>query len=351
MSSFVTVSRKDNEFWSLLTGRFSKTHFAKPVKNLYVNSSEETVTFKIVEREQLSLWKSLYQWYSLARNIYLLFPILGGVSFLSYQYGKVPLDILCFSGLSLQSFLMAITLFNDYHDYIHGVDRVSENSSKKPLVQGLIRPYQAHQLAYVFLGVSSLLAGYCFVYNPMSLIFAAVAFVIASLTALPIVSKKYKGLSSFMSFTLAGPLLVLGYEYLFFQTLSLNSTLLGFVFGLHALKYDFCKQVQNIFYSSKAQLVTVSGFLGFERSKYLYSFLSLSHIALLTLFVSFSGQMNMSILIIVALGFEFYINRLFLRASSFLSSDLENCIGLQKLHYCIEGSLIMFISLSPLWLS
>ena len=48
MNQFVTISKNDKQFWPMLTGRFSKTHFAQPVKNLYVNSDDETVTLSLI---------------------------------------------------------------------------------------------------------------------------------------------------------------------------------------------------------------------------------------------------------------------------------------------------------------
>ncbi|NQZ20167.1 MAG: hypothetical protein HRT44_13060 [Bdellovibrionales bacterium] len=154
-----------------------------------------------------------------------------------------------------------------------------------------------------------------------------------------------------MTFILAGPLLVLGYEYLLFENLSYPSALLGFIFGLHALKYDFSKQVRDIYYSSKAQVFTFSNFVGFERSKWLYLCLSLVHVMALGLFAYMVGQTQLWSLVIVALAFESYINTLFFGAHSFLSSNISYSMGLQKLHYALENSLVVFFFLSPLWLS
>ena len=162
MSEFVTLSRKNKEFWPILTGRFSKTHFAQPVRSLNVNCSDETVTFKIIKKKSSSLFEALRQWYSLSRNIYLAFPVLGGLSFLFYQYEYASLGLVLLSFLSLESFFMALTLYNDYSDYVNGVDRVNEYNINKPLVHGLIRPYQAYHLAAVFLILSFLLGSYCF---------------------------------------------------------------------------------------------------------------------------------------------------------------------------------------------
>ncbi|MCJ8277958.1 MAG: hypothetical protein MJK18_14040, partial [Bdellovibrionales bacterium] len=167
----------------------------------------------------------------------------------------------------------------------------------------------------------------------------------------PLISKRYKGLTVVMTFILAGPLLVLGYEYLLFENLSYPSALLGFIFGLHALKYDFSKQVRDIYYSSKAQVFTFSNFVGFERSKWLYLCLSLVHVMALGLFAYMVGQTQLWSLVIVALAFESYINTLFFGAHSFLSSNISYSMGLQKLHYALENSLVVFFFLSPLWLS
>lgn len=351
MSQFLTLSKNDEQFWSTLTGQFSKTHFAQPIRNLYVNSKDETITFKIIEKPSLSLFGALVQWYSLARNIYLVFPIVGGVSFLTAQYGMAPLDLLFTSIFALQFFLMALTLYNDYSDYVNGVDRVNEYSSQKPLIKGLMRPFQARQLAIFFLGCSFVFATYCFVMKPMTLAFAAVALLIGtSLTATGF-SHKLKGLSLVGTPLLAGPILVLGYEFLLFGRISLASGLLGLIFGIHALKYEFCKQVRDIFYNSKAQVVTLSTFLGFENSKSVYSLLSLAHVTALVLFAMQVPKPELYLIVVVAICFEAYLNQIFYGAQSFLSSNISDCLSLQKLHYTIENSLLVFIFLSPVWLS
>lgn len=351
MSQLITISRDDKQFWPMLTGRFSKTHFAQPVKNLYVNSADETVTFKIIEKNSLSLTGALAQWYSLARNIYLIFPILGGISYLTATYGVGELDLIISSVLGLQTFLMSLTLYNDYSDYINGVDRVNDYSSKKPLIQGLVRPYQAQQLAVVLLGASVLFSLYCFIQRPMTLVFALLALGIGFFFSSPIINKKYKGLSVVMTFILAGPLLVTGYEYLLFEQFSWASVTLGFVFGLHALKYDFCKQVRDIYYSSKAHVYTVSNYVGFERSKWIYTLLSITHLVALSFFAYTVDRLDLYALVVVGICFEAYINHLFIGAHSFLSSNIGYCLGLQKLHYTMENCLLVFFFLSPLWLS
>ncbi len=351
MNSFVTVSKDDKQFWPLLTGRFSKTHFAQPVSSLYVNSKKETITFKIVEKSSRSLFGALAQWYSVARNIYLIFPIIGGLAFLASNFGWPSWDLVLTSFLSLQFFLMSMTLYNDYSDYLNGIDRVNEYNSQKPLVQGLIRAYQARQLAFVFFLLSSAFAAYCFWQRPETLLFGLLAFVIAASLVSQRVSRSLRGLSVLTNFVLAGPLLVIGYEYLLYGHMSLASGLLGAIFGLHALKYDFLKQVREIFYNSKAQVSTLSTYLGFERSKKLFTLFSCIHLAALAYFTIHLGVKELWLLFVVSLYFEVYLNNLIHKAASFLSSNINQGLSLQKLHFTIESSLILFIFSSSLWLS
>ncbi len=335
----------------MLTGRFSATEFAQPVRSLAVNSAEETVTFKIIEKQSLSLMGALSHWYSLARNIYLVFPIIGGLAFLTATYGAPPLDLLLACLLALQFFLLALTLFNDYSDYISGFDRINEYSSGKPLIQGLMRPYQAKQLAAVFFSLSVCFASYCFLIKPASLALAGAALVLGWSLGSGLVGRRFKGVSLIATFLMGGPLLVLGLELLLYGQMTLASALLGGVFGYHALKYDFSKQVRDIYYSSKAKVVTLSTLFGFERSKFLYSLMSLFHISVLIIFALESQIREVSLILIVSLFFEIYINNLFYRAPSFLSSNISHSMSLQKFHYTIESSLFVFVFLSPLWLS
>ena len=350
MSQFVTVNRNDSQFWPMLTGKFSKTHFAQPIRTLYVKSKNEQVTFKIIERSQSSLLTALVQWYSLARNIYLVFPIMGGLALLFARYGALQWDLVAASVVCLQLFLMALTLYSDYHDYINGIDRINEHNFKKPLLKGIIRPYQAVQLAGAFLGLSLVLAAYLFWQQPMTLFFAAAAFAISYLFSSSIFGQKFKGYTSLMSFFLAGPLLILGLEYLLFSQLSFVSIVMGLIYGLHALKYDYCKQLRDIFYNSKAQVVTFSTSLGFEKSKYAYSLISLTHLVFVWSLARVIDEPMLYLLLIVGVGFEIYINRLLYGAASFLSANVTQCMDLQKLHFTIENFLLICILLSPLWI-
>jgi len=335
----------------MLTGKFSKTQFAQPVRNLSVNSFEETVTFKIIEKNSLSLAGALSQWYSLSRNIYLVFPIVGGLSYLAATYGVPDLALFLSSTLCLQFFMLGLTLYNDYSDYVNGIDRINEYSSKKPLVMGLVRPYQARQLAVAFFALSFLTAGYCFFMKPMTLILAGVVFFFGLSLSSTFVSRRYKGVSLIATFLMGGPLLILGFEYLFYDRVTVASALLGGVFGYHALKYDFSKQVRDIYYSSKAKVVTLSTLFGFERSKFLYSLMSVFHLGVLGAFAWESGVSEVAMIFVVSLCFEVYINSMFYNAPSFLSSSISTCLSLQKLHFTIESSLFVFLFLSPIWLS
>ena len=351
LSEFITLSRKNKQFRLFLTGRFSKTHFAQPIRNLNVNCSDEVVTFKIIERKSPSLLGALKQWFSLSRNIYLTFPVIVGLSFLFYRYGGGAYELILFSFLSLEFFFMALVLYNDYSDYVNGVDRVNEHNFDKPLVHGLIRPYQAYHLSVIFLFFSFLFGSYCFFRKPLIVVLVLwVLFVGFTFTSMAF-NRRYKGFNLFNTFWMTGPLLILGYEFLLYDRFSLASALLGGILGYHALKYDFCRQVRDIYYNSKARITTLSTLLGFETSKFVYSFLSLGHILILIFFAFITVQREIVLLIVVSLCFEIYINHRLYKATSFLSSRISDCLSLQKLHYTVESSLFVFIFLSPLWLS
>gem|GEM_PF-2174376 len=349
MAEFVTVSRKDQQFLPLLLGTFSKEKFAKPVKTLYVKSPQEQVTFKIQEKTQTSLVKALASWYSLSRNIYLIFPFVGGLALMISLNGPANWDLVLIAALSLEAFLMALTLYSDYHDYVNGIDRINEHNFKKPLLKGLIRPFQALFLAKIFLTVSLLVASYLFYVQPLTLAFAGAAFSLTFIFSSSILGKKLKGLTSFLLFFLAGPLLIYGLEFLLYQKISLELIFISFTYGLHAFKYDYCKQLRDIFYNSKAKIVTVSTAFGFERSKLLYSLASFVHLSALVGLVLAVDRPEFLVLAIVTVAFEVYNNRLLYMASSFLSSKVGQCLDLQKLHFFIETSLLVFLSQMPLW--
>ena len=351
MSRFITLSKNDPDFHSFLSGQFSSSEFAIPIRNLNVNSASESVTFKIIAMNESSLVKAFFHWYSLAKNIYLIFPILGGLSFLTFYHGDADPILVLLSAIALHFFLLSMTLRNDYYDYVNGFDRINEYELKKPLLMGLIRPYQAKRWSLFLFGLSVIFGSYCFFRQPWALAFALVGLLLSFGIGSNYTSRSYKGLSLVATFLMGGPLLVLGYEYLLYQTLSLPSLLLGGMFGYHALKYDFARQVRNIYFSSKANLITLSALFGFERSKPLYSLMSLLHLALLGGLILVTGKQELGLIFVVALFFEAYINKTLYSAESFLSSNIANCMSLQKLHYSLECSLLVFVFLGPQWLS
>ena len=125
--------------------------------------------------------------------------------------------------------------------------------------------------------------------------------------------------------------------------------LVGFLYGFHAFKYDFTKQMRDLFYNSKAKIKNLSTSIGFEKSKAFYSGLSLFHLAILGVLIVQFQNPQFFVLLILAFLFEIYINRLIFGAASFLSSNMRQAMGLQKLHFCVETFIAIFLFLSPLW--
>lgn len=351
VQEFITISKSDPQFRTYLEGDFSQTQYAQPVQSLFVTQPQEQVTFKLISQPSFSWPIALSSWYSLERNFFLFFPILVSMSYLYHEKLEMDLSLMVSSILGLQFFLLALTLYNDYHDYIYGFDRVNENNHRKPLVMGFIRAYQARQLALVFFVLAIAVSSWCFWMKPLTLVFAFLASC-AGLTL--VIGQKWQFLRSWSllaTFLMVGPLLVVGFEFLFYDTVSTESIMLGLLLGLHALKYDYLKQMREIYYSTKVHISTFANRLGFEKSKRFYLLLSLAQIVVLVFWVRELGFGLLALLIPVTVIFEIFINRWVQTAPSFLSSQMTYAQSLHKLQFFSECGLMTFIFLSPIWLA
>lgn len=338
---YVTVHRSDPEFFPLLVGSFSEEKFAKPVRTFGLKTEREKVTFQILPKQKLRLGRALFSWLSLPRQVYFFAPLLTLACFLLTSEPGLSVLHLLATVFGLLCFVISLTLYSDYNDYVMGVDRVNENNFSRPLLVGEIRPYQALLLAKAFLGLALLCALAMAVYRPLTILFSLLAFAISFIVFSGFQNQKMKSQSGWAHFLLSGPLLSLGLQYVFLQKITGEYCLLGCILGLYGYKADFCKNMRDIFFNGQARVLHLTNRLGFDRSKLFYSLLSFLQMGLWSLLLFyFSPQFVVPVLLLVLI-FEIYVNNRIYYAPSFLSSRIAQALEIQRLQIIAECGVFM----------
>jgi len=340
---YITVNRSDPEFLPLLVGEFSEEKFAKPIRTFGLKTEREKVTFQILPKKKLRLGKALFSWLSLPRQVYFVAPIASTIAFLSFQGVSLSFRDVGLTICGLVCFVLSLTLYSDYNDYVMGVDRGNENNFNRPLLVGEIRPFQALLLAKVFLGLAVISGLWMAILRPYVMLFAGIAFAISFFVFSGFKNQKMKSLSGLAYFFLSGPLLVLGLQYLFARELSFPFLLLGGLYGLCGLKADFCKNMRDIFFNGQAKVRHLTNRLGFDKAKVFYSFLSMLQFSFWALLLNFVNPSIVFPVLFLTLVFEIYINNLILKAPSFLSSRMTQALEVQRLQILAESG--VFITL------
>ncbi len=134
-SEFRTAKKGTSEFDQLIRGTFSATQRALPVHNLRVGSSEEEVTFEIVDKKEVKPWVAYRGFIGPKKLLYVLFPIF----YFSMLHWSQPFlhsaELECLI-LGLVLSLLAVQMKVDTQDFISGYDRIRSDKSQKVLNKG-----------------------------------------------------------------------------------------------------------------------------------------------------------------------------------------------------------------------
>lgn len=333
MLQLKTLSKNDPEFRAYLTGSFSRTLRALPVKSLNVSTSSESVTFQlvpvteIVKPSFLRLWAQVFRLHNL---IYVLFPLYLILTKATLdEVGFDPLLALL-SGLGAVSVTLGAFLLSDYFDHMKGVDRVHPQSGSRAIQNGWVTAGATKSWALIYLCLGLILGLPALWVFPELLVMVSVPALVAFLAWIsPRFGLKYKCGAEVAVFLLFGPLLTVGYQIAIGAGFDLESIFLGCLTGMHFVFLVQLKNFRSLVVNSQAGFGNTMSFLGFERGKRLLEVYWLGFIVLMAIYQWFyhSPEWFLGFVIlpvVFSLGFLLSLRRL----KSPLGSRLESVVGM-----------------------
>lgn len=332
---FITLKKSDPEFMNYLTGRFSSQERALPYYTNDISLQSEQVTFKLVATSNLKKPNVFEAVNSLGLGR-LAVSLLPATTAFAVSGSKDILSFLLIS-ICLFTFHFAISLFNDYHDYVLGVDRVDETNPRNPLKKGWFRAIDFLNWGWFSLVLCTISFLFLYLGAPHVLWLAIPGMLIGLELALNIFGIKYIGFSELIFFVFLGPLLMLSVEWTLSAKITWAQLNLGIFWGLCAVQYVFLKQLRNIYSDSKAKIHTLAIKLGFDKSKVFYSLLTFAAIAPLWLWIHLTGKSSLYVILVVYILLSIYSVYFVMRSNSFLSSLLAYSQTQLQMRYWVIG--------------
>lgn len=268
---FKTLQISDPEFESYLMGDFSETQRAIPIKTLNVNSATETVTFKIVNVDDIEYpnpFEFLAKVFRVHHLLMVIFPLLLVLT-------KNTTDHLIGDGVSvLLATLGVIFGFvaagfrNDYMDHIKGLDRISEEAGSRVIQQGWLTAKEVRRYSFFFLTLALICSIPLVIVQPALLIIVILSLVVAlwaQFTKRHAFKHQIGGELSI--FLLLGPLLTTGYQMALGVPFDWEVVFLGSIWGWMVLFLIHLKNFGQIMILSQAKFQNTVTWLGFDRSR------------------------------------------------------------------------------------
>ncbi len=271
MGDLITLSKGSKDFDSYLLGTFAPDKRALPLQTLNVNSSAETVTFKIVPVSEIGRPSFLQigaQVLKIRSLLLVLVPLFLMVTKnIADSTLMDPLSTMLATFGVLLAFL-AVNVRNDYLDHMLGVDRVLEESGSRAIQKGWVTAARLKSISSVLLILSLLCA------LPLVLTYNSLAGVIAMGLVIGLWAQfkrknsfKYRIGGELALFVMLGPLLTVGYQLAMGAPFDGESVWIGCVWGWLTLFVVHLRNFRNIFTSSQAGFNNTVNWLGFDKTR------------------------------------------------------------------------------------
>lgn len=294
MSRYVTFTKQDTEYPRYLWGSFSKEERAIAVKSLNVNTSEESITFEIQPKKNISFKEKWIASLKIPRLILVLLPLFI-LFFTTMRVTEMDHPLESFLATLGVIFLHYFAIYrNDYKDYVIGTDRVSDENDNL-IMKGYYSAIELKRVALVCLGIGILLGLPSVILNPVILPMLSLVAVFAAIIYSGMGwGSKNRPLGEFFVFLTYGPLLALGYQFTLVGGYNYEGLAIGVICGFINLILIHLRNFERILSYSRAQLKSTIVLLGFEKSKML---LLLMWIGLGILFMGYSWFFDYEILL------------------------------------------------------
>ncbi len=271
MSSLITLSKNSPEFESYLLGTFDRSKRALPVQTLNVNSAAETVTFRVVDLNEIKLPSGIKIFFQSlkVRSYFLVLMPLFLVLIKNLSEGNVfdPWGaLLVVAGLKLA--FASANLRNDYLDHMKGLDRVLGESGSRAIQNGWITAAQVKFISNIFLALALVCALPLVVAIPETLwVVGAGLFVGLWAQFQKQNSFKYQIGGELAIFVLLGPLLTLGAQMAMGGGFDIQVLCLGALWGWAVLFVVHLRNFRSILPSIQAGFSNTVNWLGFDKAR------------------------------------------------------------------------------------
>lgn len=271
MGDLITLSKDSKDFDSYLLGTFSPDKRALPLQTLNVNSSSETVTFKIVpvaDIDRPGFLQIASQVLKVRSLLLVLVPLFLMVTKnIADSTLMDPFSTMLATFGVLLAFL-AVNMRNDYLDHMLGVDRVLEESGSRAIQKGWVTAARLKNISSVLLALALVCA------LPLVLTYNSLAGVIAVGLVIGLWAQfkkrnsfKYRIGGELALFVLLGPLLTVGYQLSMGAPFDAESVWIGLVWGWLTLFVVHLRNFRSILTSSQAGFNNTVNWLGFDKTR------------------------------------------------------------------------------------
>lgn len=275
---FVTVEKQDPLFKKYLWGKWqglpglNKSDCILPIETLNLNSSEEVVTFQILQKDEIrrpSVFQFLTSLIKLKSYILILLPLFYVLS-KNYATNRFhdPFS-LALSALAMLFFYAGINIRNDVIDHVSGYDRVNFAFTNKPISLGWLTAAKAAYLSWVLFGISIVMA------------FPALVLEVELLRLLVVVvglflagqffsqnSYKQQTWGELILFLLIGPGLAAGFQVSLGAGIDTQILAFGFLWGFAVLFLIHIHHFSHLLTSSQARIQNTITKMGFDRAQF-----------------------------------------------------------------------------------
>ncbi len=274
-NKYKTLHRSDAEFNSYLWG--SGLHQIQgtiplPLETLNLGAADETVTFEIIKKDQISkpsIIKFISSLIKLPNYILILMPFFYILvkAYTSNQSFDAFTGSL--SGIAMLFLFAGLNIRNDVSDHISGYDRVNLSNRKRPIAQGWITAYRSSQISWLLILLAAFISIPIFILHKE--LFRLGAIVILLFVFGQFVKKNsYKSnrFGETILFILVGPALACGYQISLGALVDNQILVFGSFWGLAVLFLVHMNNFSHLLTSSQSKIQNTMTKMGFDRAQF-----------------------------------------------------------------------------------
>lgn len=272
--TFKTLKQSEDLFKDAIWGTgiyFKNKTLALPVKTLNLGEKNETVTFQIFLKSEISkpgLFNFISALVKLHTYILILMPLF-------YVLAKNFVDdrihdsfSILISSLAMLFLYASLNIRNDINDHVHGYDRVNILKSQKPIALGWISASRASVVSWLLLIVAGLISIPALLLQYELVRVLIVSFVLVILGKF-FSKNSYKSNSfgEIILFLLSGPALVSGYQVSLGGGVDTEVLGFGVMWGVAVLFLIHINNFSHLLTSSQAGIRNTMTKFGFDKAQ------------------------------------------------------------------------------------